>query len=423
MYTSFFLAALALTSFVSAVPLVKKGTISFGDRTEHYKAYRDANYGGSGSWGGGNQPAASGAPAPPPAPASASGFADADKGSNPFSFPLANGFPNIQNPSAALDAINQQAHGTLSNAPPPAAAPVEDDLLSLRLIAFNELFEVAYFTELLANITNTVPGYEFQDQAQRQITINAITAVIAQEELHNLNANGALARFNAGPIQPCQYQSPVSNFKDAITLAQTFTDVVLGTLGDVQTHFGLNGASGLIRGVAASIGQEGEQNGYYRNLLGKIPSANAFLTASTREFAFSALNQNFIVPGSCPNIDTINLPIFGALSLDTPANQITAQDTTLSFSFDVSDSKYSQWSSGQDLSLVLINQQNVPIVQKITVAGPPKNGKVSFTANFPFSENLLFGLTIGVLAKGDTFANIVAVANATVFGPALIEVL
>ena len=33
----------------------------------------------------------------------------------PFKFPLANGFPNIQNPSKALNQIQKQAHGTLPN--------------------------------------------------------------------------------------------------------------------------------------------------------------------------------------------------------------------------------------------------------------------------------------------------------------------
>ncbi|KAK5058876.1 hypothetical protein LTR84_011140 [Exophiala bonariae] len=338
--------------------------------------------------------------------------------------PLSNGFPNIANPSKQLDDINEAAHGTLPNGPPPPAAPAADDILSLRFIAFNELFEVFFFSELLQNITNNVDGFTFEDSHERQIVIDAITAVQAQEELHLLNANGALAKFDT-PIQPCKYISPATDFKSAIAFAQTFTDVVLGTLPDVQTHFGLNGDNGLIRGVGAVIGQEGEQNGFYRNLQHKIPSANAFLTASTRELAFNALLQNVIVPGSCPDLSVfagLGKP-FGVLSLDTPADKInTDKDTTLSFSISA-EGDWSHYASGpQDLSLVYINQQNVPIVQSIQYASHD-NGKIHFTANFPFEENLLFGLTIAVLAKGNSFADVVAVTNATVFGPALIEVL
>ncbi|RVX69020.1 hypothetical protein B0A52_08087 [Exophiala mesophila] len=345
---------------------------------------------------------------------------DASAG-NPFSFPLSNGFPNIVAGSQQEASLFNQAHGTLPNGPPPPTAPAEDDLLSLRLIAFNELWEVAFFTELLANITNNIPGYEFEDPNERQAAINAITAVQAQEQLHALDANGALAHFNAGPIQPCQYVAPVSNFQDAVAVASQFTDVVLGTLGDVVTHFGENGDSGLIRGVASVIGQEGEQDGYYRSLLGKVPSANAFLTASAREFAFNAINQNFVVPGSCPNANTINLPTYGVLTLETPATQITAQDTTLAFSIPAEE-VWSQYPNGQGLSLILINQQNVPINQTLAITGV-SDDLVQFTANFPFEENSLFGLTIAVVAAGEGLTDIATVAENTVFGPVFINVL
>ena len=63
---------------------------------------------------------------------------------------------------------------------------------------------------------------------------------------------------------------------------------------------GQNGDAGNIRGFTASLGQEGEQNGFYRDLLGKLPSALPFLTASLRDFAFSALNQNFVIEGVSP---------------------------------------------------------------------------------------------------------------------------
>ncbi|KIW80142.1 hypothetical protein Z517_06757 [Fonsecaea pedrosoi CBS 271.37] len=422
------LGSLAIASLVAAVPVdVEKRDIWFGGRKPHLENYQggqpsasaSASYSaangyytpsatsGSGSW-------STGAPPPP----SSSGSSDGS--SNPFSFPLSNGFPNIQNPSSQLTAIESQAHGLLPNGPPPPSPPADDDLKSLRLIAFNELFEVAFFTELLYNVTHNVAGYQFQDQNQRQTIIDAITAVQAQEELHALNANGALAHFNAGPIQPCKYEVPVSDFKSAINLAKTFTDVVLGTLGDVQTHFGQNGDNGLIRGVAAVIGQEGEQNGFYRNLLGLIPSGAPFLTASTREFAFSALNQDFVVAGSCPNINTIDLPIFGALNVLT--QNIQPQDQQLQFSFTATGA-YSQYASNyHSLSLVYINQQNVPVVEPITQATVSGN-TVTFSANFPFTENDMFGLTIAAVVEGSgPFATVTDVAAATKFGPGLIEV-
>ena len=98
----------------------------------------------------------------------------------------------------------------------------------------------------------------------------------------------------------------MSDFNSSIKLAATFTSLVLGTLQDVIEIFAERGDVPLTVGVASVVGQEGEQEGWYRLLQGKVPSELPFLTTSTREFAFNALNQNFIVPGSCPNI---NLPL------------------------------------------------------------------------------------------------------------------
>jgi hypothetical protein len=65
-------------------------------------------------------------------------------------------------------------------------------------------------------------------------------------------------------------------------------------------------------------------------LPGKIPSVLPFLTTSTREFAFSASNQVFVMPSPCPNINTISLPIFKTLNVDTA--DIDAKQQTLEFS-------------------------------------------------------------------------------------------
>ncbi|KAK4546072.1 hypothetical protein LTR36_002209 [Oleoguttula mirabilis] len=359
-------------------------------------------------------------------------------GQEEFTFPLDNGFPNITNPSQALTDIEEQAHGTLPNgaAPPP---PHPDSLNALGFIAFNELFEVAFFTELLYNITNNVPG--FDKIPDRDNVLDIITVVQAQEELHELNANGAFTKFTGQTITPCEYVFPVDNFVDAIGLASTFTDVVLGTLPDIQTIFADNGDNGLIRGVGSVIGQEGEQNGFYRGLLGKIPSALPFLTGSAVDFAFNAINQGFVVPGSCDaSIDLLIHPAsgtplteFGVLTVLTSAADITsAQDSEVDFSFVVSSSGSQAGGHGgsapqgytkqESLFLTYINQQNVPIsfpLQNEKFA----DGIVTFTASFPGQSQEMNGLTIAAVTTSDgPFATPDDVANVTLFGPGLIEV-
>lgn len=158
---------------------------------------------------------------------------------------------------------------------------------------------------------------------------------------------------------------------------------------------------------------QGEQNGFYRSLEGNVPSALPFLTRSTGPFAFSYINQNFVVPGSCTT--QIAVPIFKPLYLQTTDIQPTNQQLQFSYS-----NNGVQNTNG--LSLVYINQQNLPIVEKlqnVQTAG----SEVTFSANFPYQQNLMNGLTIAVLVRGSgPFSSAHAVANATVFGPVLIEI-
>ena len=73
-------------------------------------------------------------------------------------FPLTDGFPNPS--TAQLQDIKNRAFGTLLNAPRLGIIST-DGLTNLKLIALNELFKVAFFTELIANLTNRVSGYDF----------------------------------------------------------------------------------------------------------------------------------------------------------------------------------------------------------------------------------------------------------------------
>jgi len=347
---------------------------------------------------------------------------------------LPDGFP-IFSP-AQLTTVEDTAHGTLPNGGAPPAGSITDlGITSIEFINFNENFEVFFFDSLITNITNNVWGYEIPDQREKEFILNALKAHKAQEELHATLATKLLASQGKDAILPCKYQFGATNFAEAIKTAAVFTDVTLGTLQDVQANFANgNGEKNLIPGVGSVLAEEGGQESFYRLLEqhNLIPAALPFFTRSTIQFAFSALNQNFVVPGSCQNIGNINLPIFGTLSLNT--KEITpAQDNTLSFSVDIrtlSDAlaakgpnmnNYKSYDYASLLSLQYINQQNVPVeakVSNIQVSGTV----VSFNADFPATADTLNGLTLAAVAVGHNFTNAVAVSNATLFGPALIDV-
>jgi hypothetical protein len=90
----------------------------------------------------------------------------------PFSFPLANGFPNL-NKSATAE-VYKLAGGTLPNGALPSSLKA-GGTQALQLVAANEQFEVAYFSELLANVTNGVEGYNVED---KNYFIKTLTAIV-----------------------------------------------------------------------------------------------------------------------------------------------------------------------------------------------------------------------------------------------------
>ena len=167
-----------------------------------------------------------------------------------------------------------------------------------------------------------------------------------------------------------------------------------------------------MRGIASVIGQEGEQEGFYRILQGKIPNELPFLTTSVRDYAFTAI-QRFIIPGSCPDQQNIDLKTFKPLELmSTPA----AETANVRFSYQL----HPAYSQNRTLSAVYINQQNLPIVEPIMIDSM-EGGIVTAEALFPYDQNEMNGLTILSLTNSTgPFQNAEAVANATIFGPAFI---
>ncbi|OAL56255.1 hypothetical protein IQ07DRAFT_593799 [Pyrenochaeta sp. DS3sAY3a] len=326
-------------------------------------------------------------------------------------FPLANGFPNPD--GGAVLEIQKQAHGILPNGPPPHTISPEG-ATNLKLLALNELFEVAFFTELVYNVTNKVQGYDLG--YGHEYVLDSLNAIIAQEQLHLLNVNGALTHFQLEPIQPCKYSFPVVDFQSAIGLAALFTDVVLGTLQDVNQIFAEGQDAGLVRAVSSVLGNEAEQEGFFRLVQKKRPSAQPFLTTATRDFAFTAI-QGFIIPGSCPNINTIPLKTFKGLTVETTG--IQAQSQHIKFSFAQADLGLFQV---DQLRLVFLNGQTVPIVKHLENVHT-EGDRIYFQGQFPFDEFVMDGLTIAAVTIGsDSFDDADAVAKATIFGPGLIEV-
>ncbi|KAH9995342.1 sexual development protein [Xylariaceae sp. FL0662B] len=330
-----------------------------------------------------------------------------------YAIPPSDGFPN-PNPQQLLD-IERQADGLLSNLPPPPRLS-QAGIVNFQLIAFNENFEVAFFSSLIDNITNHVHPFPVVPIHIRLADILEILQTVkAQEELHAITAINTLQHFNASLIpEPCTYKFPTVSLRDAIALAETFTSLVLATLQDAEQSFAQNGDDGPVRAISSVIGQEGEQNGFYRLFLDRKPSQKPFLTTSTAAFAFSALQQ-FVV--SCPfNISDINIPIFPPLTVLTTAE---AKDMTLAFSADLSSA--GPINQTESLFVTYLVGQQLPI--SVPISNAKWAGSVlTFDAFFPFAENIMFGLSIAALTNSSNFTDADAIVANTIAAPGLIEV-
>ncbi|KAH7302835.1 late sexual development protein [Stachybotrys elegans] len=337
-----------------------------------------------------------------------------------FNVPSSNGFPN---PDAAQQkVIGAQAGGLLPNSPLPSSLDA-GSTTAFQLIAFNELFETSYFSSLLHNITERLPGYEAADHR----VATAIKAVLAQEELHAIGAIATLQ--NAGKFAPsaCKYQFPTASLVDSIFFAETFTAAVLGALQGANVLFSQGGLSPVVQLISSIIGQEGEQNGYYRYFLNRIPSEKPFLTYVPAPFAFSVL-QAVVVPGSCPYpLSNINLPIFPLLfpnGRPVPIDLLKPEDQIIKFTGDLSQAPNGKKYIGKPcdgLYLTYTAGQQLPISVSIFNV-KWKGSQITFEAQFPYTANVLAGFTHAALTTTNKFDTQDAVAGSTLVGPALLQV-
>ncbi|KAH7129583.1 hypothetical protein B0J13DRAFT_139589 [Dactylonectria estremocensis] len=337
-----------------------------------------------------------------------------------FGIPKGDGFPNPSDSQEKQIAL--QAGGKLPGGSLPKSLG-SGSTTAFQLIAFNELFEAAFFSSLLHNITQGVKGYEIPANERRK-SEQIIRAILAQEEQHAIGALATLKSAGKFVPSPCKYQFPVNKLDDAIFLAETFTAVVLGALQGANVIFASEGQPEIVRLVSSVIGQEGEQNGFYRIHLGEIPSESPFLTTVPAAFAWSAL-QLFVVPESCStNIKKIEIPIFPSLLVNGgPIAKISPKDQTLKFEANLKGSKTAKkyYGNSKNLHITYTTGQQLPITVKAENVHWHE-GTITLEAKFPYKENVMAGFSHAALTTGKNFASADAVVGQTLAAPGVIQV-
>lgn len=202
---------------------------------------------------------------------------------------------------------------------------------------------------------------------------------------------------------------------------------MLGALQGANVLLSKGGQHDLVQLISSVIGQEGEQNGYYRYFLNRIPSEKPFLTYVPAAFAFSVL-QAVVVPGSCPyDLSRINLPIFPLLfpnNRPVPIDLLKPEDQMITFQGDLSSATNARGyvgGSGGELFLTYTTGQQLPISVGISNVSWSGN-TISFDANFPYSEHVMAGFSHATLTTTNKFDSAEEVAGSTLVGPALLQV-
>jgi hypothetical protein len=84
-------------------------------------------------------------------------------------------------PTPTVAALQTQAHGTLPNGQITLTdgSVGADGIVNVQLLNFNENFEVAFFTSLVNNITQSVPGYTLQDTKEQAGLVDILQTILA----------------------------------------------------------------------------------------------------------------------------------------------------------------------------------------------------------------------------------------------------
>lgn len=173
----------------------------------------------------------------------------------------------------------------------------------------------------------------------------------------------------------------------------------------------------------------GEQDGFYRNLLGLAPAGLPFNTASAKDFAFNAIVQNF-VSGSCASVDLLTNPTFGSTKKFSTFGTLANITDLADGHSDIMHAKFigtpPQFTSSHATNELItsafcvtyLNQANVPVTVDTSLT-QSNNGQTTFvrrdrpcaqeiqltfipnsqTAPFPALSNDFSGLVIAVVTK------------------------
>ena len=288
--------------------------------------------------------------------------------------------------------------------PPDGAAPLgisASAIADFSGVNFLENMESAFFLEGLTNLTKWNTDHHY-DHA-----IDVVTRVQAQELIHVQTAENILKANKAPTFAPCKYTFPVSNADEFFALANIITSVGIGAVISVVSGLALTDPK-IVQGPASILAIEARHDAFFRHhSVSNIPNPAPFDTRISATYALN-LASPFIVKDSCIEPPFQSIP---ALKAEVTC-KTTGSSGPITFSFDTK-----ALNTG-DLSKILyigwVNQANVVKYEPATV---DDKGMVKST----IPEGLA-GMAFAALTAQNTAKDVNSLTNATIAGPAPVQI-
>ncbi|KAH8653981.1 ferritin-like domain-containing protein [Tricladium varicosporioides] len=230
-----------------------------------------------------------------------------------------------------------------------------------QLALFLENLESSFFQTGLSNITKWgINGYPSD-------TIQVVTGVAAQEEIHTDTIIDLLETYNAALVPPCNYSFPVNSTKEFFELANIITSVGIGATIGLAERLAVTDPL-LIQSVSSILTVESRHDAFFRHLEGKVPNPAPFDTGISDIWAYN-LALSFIVPGSC--CIEIPLPILPTLSVSDPITANSTKSSLREFEWDPAQMTFVTEASKQ-LLVGWVNQLNTPVYTPLNITAKGK---------------------------------------------------
>ncbi|KAL8833123.1 MAG: hypothetical protein Q9170_004481 [Blastenia crenularia] len=317
--------------------------------------------------------------------------------------------PTLVTRDLSTDEAAKIAVGGPPNGGPPLGISAAA-ITNFQAVNFLENIESSFFENGLNNLTHLWAPHN----PALSVAIDVVNKVHAQELIHVATAKGILKANNATTFERCQYNFPVSNAGEFLSLANVITSVGIGGVINLISGLAQTDAK-IVQGPASILSAEARHDAFFRQAIGLVPTPSPFDTRLSAQMVLSFDNQ-FVVPGSCG----ANMPQFvplPALSIvPTQGNnywyQVPATGTgvPVKFAFEKSEVKL----TGKPLFVGWVNQAS-----KIAYSAATLNGDGYVETTIPDG---LAGMAFGALTEQNAALDVNALTPLTLAGPAPVQI-